>query len=122
MESFEEAKDLFQSIQPRYAELGGQVFTGYQKVNRPNNKRRMKSLSMTNRQKLHLICNAHIDPVWLWEWQEGAAEAISTFRVAAELCEQFDGFVFNHNEVILYQWVEEFEPALFKRIQKLVKA
>ena len=30
--------------------------------------------------------------------------------------------MFNHNEVILYQWVEEFEPALFKRIQKLVKA
>jgi alpha-mannosidase len=76
---------------------------------------------MTVREKLHLICNAHIDPVWLWEWQEGAAEAISTFRVAAELCEQFEGFVFNHNEVILYQWVEEFEPALFKRIQKLVK-
>jgi alpha-mannosidase len=77
---------------------------------------------MTTREKLHLICNAHIDPVWLWEWQEGAAEAISTFRVAAELCEQFEGFMFNHNEVILYQWVEEFEPALFKRIQKLVKA
>ena len=70
---------------------------------------------------MHLVCNAHIDPVWLWDWQEGAAEAISTFRVAAELCEQFEGFVFNHNEVVLYQWVEEFEPALFKRIQNLVK-
>ncbi|MFC1735010.1 glycoside hydrolase family 38 C-terminal domain-containing protein [Candidatus Hydrogenedentota bacterium] len=72
-------------------------------------------------QSVHMICNAHLDPVWLWEWEEGAAEALSTFRVAAEFCEQFDGFVFNHNEVILYQWVEEYEPALFKRIQKLVK-
>jgi alpha-mannosidase len=71
--------------------------------------------------KLHLICNAHIDPVWLWEWPEGAAEAISTFRVAAELCEQFDAFVFNHNEALLYQWVEEYEPALFKQIQQLVQ-
>ena len=70
---------------------------------------------------LHLICNAHLDPVWLWEWEEGAAEAISTFRVAADLCEEFDGFVFNHNEVILYEWVEEYEPELFKRIQRLVK-
>ena len=69
---------------------------------------------------LHLICNAHLDPVWLWEWEEGAAEAISTFRVAAGFCEEFDGFVFNHNEVILYRWVEEYEPALFKRIQALV--
>lgn len=70
--------------------------------------------------RLHLICNAHLDPVWLWEWEEGAAEAISTFRCAADFCEEFDGFVFNHNEVTLYRWVEEYEPALFARIQRLV--
>lgn len=69
---------------------------------------------------LHLICNSHIDPVWLWEWEEGAAAAISTFRTAADLCEQFDAFIFNHNEVILYKWVEEYEPELFVRIRKLV--
>lgn len=69
---------------------------------------------------LHLICNAHLDPVWLWEWEEGAAEAISTFRAAADFCEEFDGFVFNHNEAVLYRWVEEYEPALFERIQRLV--
>ncbi len=72
-------------------------------------------------QRLHLICNAHLDPVWLWEWEEGAAEAISTFRVAADLCEAYKGFIFNHNEVILYEWVEEYEPVLFRRIQKLVR-
>lgn len=71
--------------------------------------------------KLHLLCNAHLDPVWLWRWNEGLAEAISTFRVAADFCEQYDGFVFNHNEALLYEWVEEHEPALFARIQKLVK-
>lgn len=71
--------------------------------------------------KIHLVCNAHLDPMWLWEWEEGAAEAISTFRVAAHFCEQYDGFVFNHNEVTLYKWVEEYEPALFERIQRLVK-
>lgn len=71
---------------------------------------------------LHLICNAHIDPAWLWEWQEGAAEALSTFRTAAELCESEELFVFNHNEVILYKWVQRYEPELFKRIQELVKA
>ena len=73
------------------------------------------------RKKVHLVCNAHLDPVWLWEWQEGAAETISTFRTAAEFCEEFDDFVFNHNEVILYKWIEEYAPDLFKRIQKLVK-
>lgn len=76
---------------------------------------------MKKKQKVHLICNAHLDPVWLWEWQEGAAEAISTFRTAADLCEETKGFVFNKNEAILYQWIEEYDPVLFKRIQKLVK-
>ncbi|MHB0946194.1 MAG: glycoside hydrolase family 38 N-terminal domain-containing protein [Sedimentisphaerales bacterium] len=71
---------------------------------------------------VHLICNAHLDPVWLWEWEEGAAEAISTFRTVVELCERNKTFIFNHNEVILYEWVREYEPKLFERIQKLVKA
>jgi alpha-mannosidase len=71
-------------------------------------------------EKMHLVCNAHLDPVWLWRWDDGVAEAISTFRVAADFLEEYDGFVFNHNEVILYEWVEEYEPQLFKRIQKLV--
>lgn len=67
-----------------------------------------------------MICNAHLDPVWLWEWEEGAAEALSTFRSAANLCEEFEEFVFNHNEAILYQWVEQFEPELFVKLQDLV--
>jgi Alpha-mannosidase len=71
---------------------------------------------------IHLICNAHIDPVWQWEWEEGAAAAISTFRVAADFCEEYDDFVFCHNEAILYRWVEEYEPPLFERIKTLVAA
>ena len=70
---------------------------------------------------IHLICNAHLDPVWLWEWEEGAAEAVNTFRTAADLCDQFPDFVFNHNEAVLYRWVEEYEPALFQRIKQLVR-
>lgn len=70
---------------------------------------------------IHLICNAHIDPVWQWEWEEGAAATVSTFRVAARFCEEYDGFVFNHNEALLYRWIEEYEPELFLKIQKLVK-
>ena len=75
---------------------------------------------MTKR-RIHLVSNAHLDPVWLWEWQEGAGEALSTFRQAAEFCEKHAGFVFCHNEAVLYRWVEEYEPALFRRIRKLVR-
>ncbi len=73
------------------------------------------------KRKIHLVSNAHLDPVWLWEWQEGAGEALSTFRQAAEFCEKHEGFVFCHNEAVLYRWVEEYEPALFRRIRNLVR-
>jgi alpha-mannosidase len=71
--------------------------------------------------KLVLVCNSHIDPVWLWPWEEGLAATLSTFRAAADLCEEFESFVFCHNESLLYQWVEEHEPALFARIRRLVR-
>jgi len=71
--------------------------------------------------RIHLVANAHLDPVWLWEWQEGAGEALSTFRQAAEFCEKRKGFVFCHNEAVLYEWVEAYEPSLFRRIRKLVR-
>ncbi len=70
--------------------------------------------------KLHLVCNAHLDPVWLWQWEEGAAEALSTFRTAADFCDTYEGFVFNHNEALLYEYIEEYDPKLFRRIRKLV--
>lgn len=69
---------------------------------------------------IYLICNAHLDPVWMWEKDEGIAEVLSTFRVAADFCEQYPDFIFNHNESVLYEWVEEYDPTLFARIQKLV--
>lgn len=72
--------------------------------------------------RVHMLCNAHIDPVWQWEWEEGAAETLSTFRIAADFCEEYEDFVFCHNEALLYRWIEEYDPQLFAKIQSLVKA
>lgn len=77
---------------------------------------------MADRPIVHLFCNAHIDPVWMWGWEEGLREAISTFRTAVNLLDEFPEFIFNHNESLLYEWVEEYDPPLFERIQKLVAA
>ncbi len=71
--------------------------------------------------KIHLVSNAHLDPVWLWDWEEGAGEALSTFRAAASFCEEFPEFVFNHNEAVLYRWIEEYDPRLFQKIKRLIK-
>ncbi|HHS13935.1 MAG TPA: alpha-mannosidase [bacterium] len=71
---------------------------------------------------LFLVCNAHLDPVWLWTWEEGLGAALATFRTAVRFCETREGFVFNHNEALLYQWIEEHDPSLLKKIQALVRA
>ncbi len=72
--------------------------------------------------KIHLICNAHLDPVWQWRWEEGCAETICTFRTAVELLHDYPEFIFNHNEAILYQWVLKYDPDLFAEIKNFVKA
>ncbi len=69
--------------------------------------------------KVHLICNAHIDPIWQWDWQEGVSAALSTFRSAVDLANDFD-YIFCHNEVTLYKYVEEYAPELFAQIKELV--
>lgn len=70
--------------------------------------------------KVHLLCNAHLDPIWQWEWEEGASSALSTFQSAANLLKEYD-YTFCHNEVNLYKYTEKYAPALFKEMQELVK-
>jgi alpha-mannosidase len=73
------------------------------------------------RPTIHLICNAHLDPVWQWRWEEGCAEALATFASAAEILREHPGLIFNHNEAVLYEWVRRYDTALFREIQHLVK-
>jgi alpha-mannosidase len=73
------------------------------------------------RPAVHLICNAHLDPVWQWRWEEGASEAISTFQTAAKILREHPGLIFCHNEAVLYRWVERLDPVLFREIRRLVR-
>lgn len=71
--------------------------------------------------KVHLIGNAHLDPVWLWRWQEGYAEIKATFQSALDRLDQFDDFVFTSACAAYYQWVEENAPEMFQAIKERVK-
>ena len=70
---------------------------------------------------LHLICNSHIDPVWQWDWDEGASASLATFYAACNLLDKYD-FILCHYEVIVYEYIEKYDPSFFKSIQDLVKA
>ena len=72
--------------------------------------------------EIHLIGNAHLDPTWLWRWQEGCGEVLQTFRSAVDRLKEYDQFVFTCSSACYYQWVEEIDPDLFEEIRELVKA
>ena len=67
--------------------------------------------------QLYMIGNAHLDPVWLWPWQEGYQEARATFWSAIHRMDEYPGFIFTCDQVVLLSWVEEQDPELFERIR-----
>lgn len=75
---------------------------------------------MEKAKKMHMIGNAHIDPVWLWRWQEGFQEIKATFRSALDRMEEFDDFIFTCSAGAYYAWIEENDPQMFEEIRKRV--
>ena len=70
--------------------------------------------------KLYMIGNAHIDPVWLWRWQEGFQEVKATFCSALDRMKEFPDFKFTSSSAIFYEWVEKNNPAMFEEIKARV--
>lgn len=71
--------------------------------------------------KLHLIGNAHLDPVWLWNWKEGFSEILATFRSALDRMNDFPDFKFTSACAVYYEWIEKTDPEMFAEIQQRVK-
>lgn len=71
---------------------------------------------------VHMIGNAHLDPVWLWTWQRGADEALATCRAACDLLDDYPDAVFTRGEAWVYEQVRRLEPDTFERIRGHVAA
>lgn len=67
-----------------------------------------------------MIGNAHIDPVWLWVWQDGLEVAQSTCRDAITLLNKYPDYIFTRSSAAVYAWIERTDPEIFKEIQRLV--
>ncbi len=64
-----------------------------------------------------MIGNAHLDPVWLWQWQEGFQETKATFRSALDRIKEYDDFIFTSSSAAFYEWIEKNEPSMFEDIK-----
>lgn len=76
---------------------------------------------ITVMKNIYLIGNAHLDPVWLWQWQEGFAEIKATFRSALDRMKEFDDYKFTSACGAYYMWIEKSDKAMFEEIQQRVK-
>ena len=56
-----------------------------------------------------MIGNAHLDPAWVWSWQEGSCETKATIRSALYRMNEFPDFKFVCSSASEYQWVQDFD-------------
>lgn len=68
-----------------------------------------------------MIGNAHLDAVWLWNWQEGFQAVKATFRSALDRMKEDGQFVFSCSSAAYYEWVEKNNPPMFAEIKKRVR-
>ncbi|NLF19074.1 MAG: glycoside hydrolase family 38 [Lentisphaerae bacterium] len=75
---------------------------------------------MGSQYTFHLIANAHLDPVWLWDWREGLNEGIITSRAILDLMDEFPELTCIRGEALIYRHIEENDPETFDRIRRRV--
>ncbi len=70
----------------------------------------------------HLIANAHLDPVWLWDWREGLTEGLTTVRTILDIMDERPEMTFIRGEAAIYRHIEQRDPKTFERIRRQIAA
>lgn len=76
----------------------------------------------TDRKTIYILPNAHLDPVWLWDWKEGYHEGVRTCRSMVQLMSEYPELTFNRGEAFIYEYIADADPQLFARIRELIAA
>ncbi len=66
---------------------------------------------------VHMIFNAHIDPIWLWPWNSGLDTLLATCRNACDRLDRHPDLHFSRGEAWVYREVERIDRELFERIK-----
>ncbi|MGN0867759.1 MAG: glycoside hydrolase family 38 C-terminal domain-containing protein [Oligosphaeraceae bacterium] len=76
---------------------------------------------MASKNTVHIIFHAHLDPLWLWNWQAGVDEALATVRSACDRLAAHPALKFSQGEAWVYRQVEMLDSALFARVREFVR-
>ena len=70
---------------------------------------------------VHLVFNAHLDPIWLWPWEAGLDEVLNTCETVCGLLERHPDVIFTRGEAWVYEQIRLLNHGLFRRIKRLIR-
>jgi len=71
---------------------------------------------------VHMVANAHLDPVWLWTMSSGLDEVLATCRSVCDLLDEYPELCFTRGEAWFHVQVQRLAPGLFARVRQHVAA
>ena len=72
-------------------------------------------------EKLFVISNSHLDPVWIWRRRAGRTAWINTMHSVVRTMARHPEMKFSCSSSAQYRWIEENEPGLFRAIARLIE-
>lgn len=79
-------------------------------------------MQTTKKPVFHLLPNAHLDPVWLWDWREGLSEGLTTVTTMLDLMDENPELTFIRGESVIYQHIQKVAPKTFERVRRMIDA
>lgn len=71
--------------------------------------------------QLLLVGQSHLDAAWRWKTKQGILKARGTIKKALDHIDQVPEFTFSQPSPCYYQWMKDYFPHIYVRIQKAVK-
>lgn len=82
---------------------------------------RILTASQQKSQQFLLSGHSHLDLGYLWPIKETRRKALRTFSSMLALMDEFPEFTFFQSQTVLYEWVQQDDPALFERIKERIR-
>ena len=71
---------------------------------------------------VHLVCNSHLDPIWLWSYRDGLDEVLNTAYALCDLLDRRPEVIYTRGEAWVYEQIHRIDPKLFERVRGHVAA
>lgn len=78
-------------------------------------------MNKSNTITIHMIGNAHLDPVWLWRKADGVDTVLATAHSACDRLDEYPDFIFTSSTRWFHETVQRLDPDLFERVRTHVR-